>query len=53
MERGEFEQGASYKGRPLPDLDTPRRPGWWAERLVAEERARVAAEDAAAGSAGG
>jgi DnaJ homologue, subfamily C, member 28, conserved domain len=45
MERGEFEQGATYEGQPLPDIDTPRPPGWWAARLVAEERARTAADD--------
>lgn len=47
IEAGELDQGA-YKGRPLPDIDTPRRPGWWAEQFVARERARLAAEDDAA-----
>ena len=45
IESGELEQGA-YRGRPLPDIDTPRRPGWWAEQFVARERARLEAEDA-------
>jgi hypothetical protein len=26
MERGGFDQGA-FKGKPLPDLDIPRKPG--------------------------
>ena len=43
MERGEFDQGA-YKGKPLPDIDTPRRPGWWAEQFVQRERERLRAE---------
>jgi hypothetical protein len=47
MAAGELEQGDTFKGRPLPDLDTPRQPGWWAASFVARERARLAAEDAA------
>jgi hypothetical protein len=27
------------KGRPLPDLDRPREPGWWADAAAAEARA--------------
>ena len=41
---GELTQGA-YHGKPLPDIDTPRQPGWWAEHFVARERARLAADD--------
>ena len=39
--RGEFDQGP-FKGKPLPDIDTPRKPGWWAEELVRRERLREA-----------
>jgi len=30
-------------GKPIPDLDRQRRPGWWAERFVASERNKVTA----------
>jgi hypothetical protein len=43
MERGEFDD-LPGKGQPIPDLDRPREPGWFAARLVEEERRR-AAED--------
>ena len=38
-------------GKPLPDIDTPRQQGWWAEQFVRRELShdrRVAAETAAA-----
>ena len=31
-------------GKPIPDLDRPRRPGWWAERFVKAEKAKVERE---------
>ena len=42
---GELAPGGAYHGKPLPDIDTPRQPGWWAEQFVARERARLAADD--------
>jgi len=44
MERGEFDTSRLH-GTALPDLDEQRRPGWWAEQLVARERSRVLRED--------
>jgi len=47
---GELD-GGPLKGKPLPDLDRQRRPGWWAEQFVARELSsdrRVAAEADAA-----
>lgn len=44
------------RGTPLPDLDRPREPGWWADRFVARERShdrRVVAETAAAAARAG
>jgi hypothetical protein len=43
---GEFENlpGA---GRPIPDLDRPYDPGWWARRWAERERADVAVRDLA------
>ncbi|MDH3301870.1 MAG: DUF1992 domain-containing protein [Acidimicrobiia bacterium] len=35
-------QGA---GKPIPDLDWERPPGWWAARLVKQERSMMRAED--------
>ncbi|MEM7276365.1 MAG: DnaJ family domain-containing protein [Actinomycetota bacterium] len=32
-------------GRPIPDLHLERPPGWWAMRVVAEERDRTRRED--------
>lgn len=32
-------------GKPIPDLGTERKPGWWAARVVKEERSKMAAED--------
>jgi hypothetical protein len=43
MDCGEFEQGA-LKGKPLPDIDTPRKPGWWTEQFVQRERERLREE---------
>ena len=44
MERGDFEQPAAFAGRPLPDLDSPRQPGWWLDDFVARERRRLREE---------
>jgi hypothetical protein len=44
MERGEFDD-LPGKGKPLPDLDVQRSPGWFAEQLVRRERSRVLGED--------
>ncbi len=33
-------------GKPLPDLDRPRRDGWWAEQFVQRERSQDRAEAA-------
>ena len=30
-------------GKPIPDIDRQRRPGWWANQFVARERSKVAA----------
>ena len=32
-------------GKPIPDLDRERPPGWWAARLVKRERSMLRAED--------
>jgi len=39
MENGAFERFAG-PGKPIPDLDRMREPGWWAARAIAEERNR-------------
>jgi hypothetical protein len=31
-------------GKPIPDLDRERPPGWWATRLVEQERSKLRAE---------
>lgn len=33
------------KGRPIADIDTERPPGWWADRVVREERSILEVED--------
>lgn len=35
--RGEFDD-LPYAGRPLPHVDTTRRPDWWLEQLIERER---------------
>jgi hypothetical protein len=45
IERGEFDAGP-LTGKPIPDLDRPRAPGWWAEEFVRRERSHVAREAA-------
>jgi hypothetical protein len=45
IERGELDPGP-LKGRPIADIDHPRREGWWAEQFVRRERSRLAREDA-------
>jgi len=30
-------------GKPIPDIDKRRRPGWWADRFVAQERKKLKA----------
>ena len=42
-EAGMFD-GLTGAGRPIPDLDKERPPGWWAARLVADEVEKVRAE---------
>ncbi len=32
-------------GKPIPDLDRERPPGWWAARVAKRERSLMAAED--------
>lgn len=32
-------------GKPIPDIDSERPPGWWAARLVKRERSMMRAED--------
>lgn len=44
IERGELQPG-SYHGKPLPDIDQQRQPGWWAEQFAAREIARLRAAD--------
>ena len=43
-EAGLFD-GLAGAGKPLPDLDRQRPPGWWAARLVARERRLLEAGD--------
>ncbi len=43
MQRGEFDD-LPGKGKPLPDLDVQRSPGWFAEQLVRRERSRTLGE---------
>ncbi|CAN5410914.1 hypothetical protein BH23ACT3_BH23ACT3_10250 [soil metagenome] len=45
IERGEFDAGP-LRGKPIPDLDRPRQPGWWAEQFVRRERSHVEREAA-------
>lgn len=33
------------KGRPIPDLGTERKPGWWAARVIKAERSMARAEE--------
>jgi len=37
MARGEFDD-LPYAGKPLPHIDTARRPDWWLEQLFERER---------------
>jgi hypothetical protein len=37
MDRGEFD-GVAGTGRPIPDLDAPYDPAWWARRWVERNR---------------
>jgi hypothetical protein len=39
MEQGAFEN-LSGKGKPIEDLTDYREPGWWAARVIEEERRR-------------
>lgn len=41
IEQGLFDNLAG-SGKPIDDLDGTREPGWWAKRLVDEERRRAA-----------
>jgi hypothetical protein len=45
IERGELDPGP-LKGKPIADIDQPRRDGWWAEQFVRRERSRLGREDA-------
>jgi len=48
---GELDTPDRLKGKPIPDLDRPRAPGWWADQFVARERShdrRATAESEAA-----
>jgi hypothetical protein len=44
IERGEMDT-PTLAGTPIPDLDTMRPPGWWAEQFVEREKARLQADD--------
>lgn len=35
----------SGKGKPIPDIDTERSPGWWADRVMRRERSILKSED--------
>jgi hypothetical protein len=48
IERGEMHGGA-YHGKPLPDADRQRPPGWWAEQFVRRERSRLLRDERQAG----
>lgn len=37
MARGEFDD-LPHAGKPLPHIDTARRPDWWLEQLIERER---------------
>jgi len=41
QQAGKFD-GVEGAGRPIPDLDRPYEPGWWARKWVHRERQRVA-----------
>lgn len=41
QQAGKFE-GVEGAGHPIPDLDRPYEPGWWARKWVHRERQRVA-----------
>lgn len=43
-EAGLFDDLA-LRGRPIPDLDRQRPPGWWASRLIKRERSILRAEE--------
>lgn len=47
MERGEFDR-LPGEGAPIPDIDRPYDPAWWARRWIERERARDTLHDAAA-----
>jgi hypothetical protein len=40
MERGEFDD-LPGKGKPLPDIDTPRDELWWVRRKLQEENIQI------------
>ncbi len=42
--RGEFDNLAGH-GQPLPDLDTERPSGWWANRWIEAEHLRQSADE--------
>ena len=44
IERGEFDTPA-LAGKPIPDLDVQREPGWWAGKYVERELAREDTSD--------
>jgi hypothetical protein len=44
MERGEFDE-LPGEGRPIPDLDRPYDPGWWAKKWLRRERLLDEARD--------
>lgn len=37
IDRGDFDD-LPYAGKPLPHIDTARRPDWWLEQLIERER---------------
>ncbi len=42
-EAGLFD-GLSGAGKPIPDIDQQREPGWWAMNLIKRERAQAESE---------
>lgn len=46
QEAGTFD-GVAGSGKPIPDLDQPYDPSWWARRWIARDRRRDAATELA------
>jgi hypothetical protein len=46
QEAGEFDDVAGT-GEPIPDIDQPYDPAWWARRFIARERHREASAELA------